>query len=325
MHKIVYICNQDLLKIGEFMWLDKRYHSLDYELKKIFDTKVIKLSVDGGFTCPTRDGTKGYGGCIFCSHTGSGEFSGDRALPIKTQMQNQIVLLREKWKDAKYIAYFQNFSNTYSDINTLKKKYDEALSFDNVVGLAIATRADCLNKDVIKLLDSYNKKTFLWLEIGLQSIHKHSESFIRRGYGLEVFDKAISDLNFFNIKTVVHLILNLPNETKNHNIETLNYLVKKQIWGIKLHMLHILKNTDLAKYYENFPFDIMDADAYISLICDLISIIPKEIVIHRLTGDGAKEDLLTPLWSKNKRYILNGINKELAKRNLTQGDKFLIS
>ncbi len=301
------------------MWLDKRYHSLDYELKKVFGTKVIKLSVDGGFTCPTRDGFKGYGGCIFCSSRGSGEFSGDRALPIKSQLKNQISLLKEKWPEAKYIVYFQNFSNTYADIKTLKEKYDEALEFDNVVGLAIATRGDCLDEDVIKLLKTYNEKTFLWVEIGLQSIHKHSEEFIRRGYGLKSFDRAISALNQNNIRTVAHLILNLPNETKKHYIETLNYLVEKQIWGIKLHMLHILKNTDLESYYKIHPFDIMDADAYISLICDLISIIPEEIVIHRLTGDGSKEDLIAPLWSANKRYILNGINKELAKRNLTQG------
>ena len=301
------------------MWLDKRYHSLDYELKKVFGTKVIKLSVDGGFTCPTRDGFKGYGGCIFCSSRGSGEFSGDRALPIKSQLKNQISLLKEKWPEAKYIVYFQNFSNTYADIKTLKEKYDEALEFDNVVGLAIATRGDCLDEDVIKLLKTYNEKTFLWVEIGLQSIHKHSEEFIRRGYGLKSFDRAISALNQNNIRTVAHLILNLPNETKKHYIETLNYLVEKQIWGIKLHMLHILKNTDLESYYKIHPFDIMEPDAYISLICDLISIIPEEIVIHRLTGDGSKEDLIVPLWSANKRYILNGINKELAKRNLTQG------
>lgn len=301
------------------MWLDKRYHSLDYEMKKKFGHKVIKLSIDGGFTCPTRDGKKDTKGCIFCSALGSGEFSSSNSLSIADQLNSQIELLRPKWPDAKYIAYFQNFTNTYAHIDTLREKYNEALSFDGIIGLAIATRADCLDDDVVELLDEFNKKTYLWVEIGLQTTKQSSELFIRRGYNLEVFDLAVKRLQNRNIKTVAHVILNLPSETKIDYVNTVNHLANQGLWGIKFHMLHILRHTDLEQYYKEHPFEIMDADTYIHLICDLISTLPEDIVIHRLTGDPPKDELIAPSWTKNKRYILNGIAKELNQRDLIQG------
>lgn len=304
------------------MWLDKRYHSLDYEMKKTFGYKVIKLPIDGGFTCPTRDGKKGTKGCIFCSSSGSGEFASDNCLSITNQLNDQVELLRAKWPDAKYIAYFQNFTNTYADIKTLREKYNEALSFDGIMGLAIATRADCLEAPVVELLDEFNKRTYLWVEIGLQSINQSSELFIRRGYNLEVFNSAIKRLQNKNIKTLAHVILNLPGETKTDYINTVNHLINKRIWGIKFHMLHILKHTDLEKYYSHNPFEIMDADTYVHLICDLISMLPEDIVIHRLTGDPPKDELIEPIWTKNKRYILNGIAKELNQRSIIQGQSY---
>lgn len=309
-------------KQGDYMWLDKRYHSLDYELKNIFAHKVIKLSIDGGFTCPTRDGSKATNGCIFCSSTGSGEHASSRCLSIKDQLKDQIELLSPKWPDAKYIAYFQNFTNTYADIKVLREKYNEALAFDGIIGIAIATRADCLDDKVVNLLDELNKRTYLWVEIGLQTTNALSEVFIRRGYDLQAFNLAIDRLHDKDIKTVAHVIINLPNETTSDYLSTINHLIDKKIWGIKIHMLHILKYTDLEIFYKDHPFDIMDADSYIHLICDLIAILPQDMVVHRLTGDPPKDLLIEPLWTKNKRYILNGITKELNLRNIIQGQYY---
>lgn len=298
---------------------NKYFYTINDFLKEKFDTKVIKLSLDGGFTCPNRDGTVGTGGCIFCSESGSGEFSGDSKLSISEQIQSQINFLSTKWQNAKYIAYFQNFTNTYAPTEYLRKIYDEALSNENVVGLAIATRPDCLSDEVIELLCEYNSKTFLWLELGLQTIHSKSTKFIRRGYDLKTFDSAMHTLNSKNIKTVAHIIVNLPNETDGEIFESIEYVCDSGIWGIKLHMLNILKNTDLACYFDKHPFYLKDADEYISLISNFLSKIPPHIVIHRLTGDGDKKSLITPRWILNKRYILNGIQKYMRENNLYQG------
>lgn len=332
----------------------KRYCSLDYELKKQFNKKVVKLSLDGGFTCPTRDGSKGYGGCIFCSGKGSGEFAGiidkdhrkygkavfqnDKyekpfsnlkqqeitkfieSLQIKEQIQSQKQLLNDKWKDVKYIAYFQNFTNTYASKGYLVQLYEKALEDKDIVGLAIATRADCIDDEILQVLHHFNKKTFLFVEIGLQSIHEDTAKFIRRGYELEEFEKAVSKLYSIGIKTVVHTIVGLPNEDRKKILQTYKYLSKMDIWGIKIAQLNILKNTDLAKYYEENPFYIMDKDEYIDIVIDIIGLLRKDIVIHRLTGDGAKQDLIEPKWILNKRYVLNGIDKKLKEKNITQGE-----
>lgn len=298
---------------------NKFFYTLNDELKANFGTKIIKLSLDGGFTCPNRDGNCGTRGCIFCSTMGSGEYAGSRALSIHEQMRSQIELLQSKWHNAKYIAYFQNFTNTYDSVERLRALYDEALCFENVVGLAIATRPDCLDDEILEMLEEYNKKTFLWVELGVQSIHKKTADFIRRGYELSVFDKAMRDLNKLQIRTVVHLILNFPNESLQDMEASLRYVCNSGIWGIKLQMLNILKHTDLAHYFEKEPFYLRSADEYIELISHLLSKIPPNIVIHRLTGDGDKNQLIAPKWVLNKRYVLNGIVRYMSTHQLYQG------
>lgn len=285
------------------------FNSISKVLKKEFGKKVIKLAIDGGFTCPNRDGTISHQGCIFCSEKGSGEFAGNRQDHIYQQMEQQVKLLSNKWKDAYYIAYFQSFTNTYDTIENLEKKYTEALSFPNVVGLAIATRADCLSDDVIALLQQFSKKTYLWVEIGLQTIHESSAKLIHRGYSLAVFEDALNRLQKANIKVVTHLILNLPNETTYDMIASVDYLIAHHVWGIKLHMLNILKNTALATYYQKHPFVMFDRETYIQLLIQILKRLPSDMVVHRITGDGKKDDLIAPKWICDKRYILNAIAK----------------
>lgn len=313
---------------------NKRYNTFNDELKRHFKQKVVKLSLDGGFTCPTRDNTKGSGGCIFCSQRGSGEFAGlfenidanadDKLEKIKldAQIKNQISLLSKKWNDVKYIAYFQNYTNTYEKPSYLNTLYQKALSVKDVVGLDIATRPDCLGDDVLEVLDYYNKKTYLIVELGLQSIHEKSEKFIRRGYDITVFEEAVEKLRKLNIQTVVHTIVGLPTEDKEDMLQTYRYLNNVDIQGVKIQQLNILKNTDLEKYYEKNKFSLMGADEYIEFVCDIIQILRDDIVIHRLTGDGAKDELIEPKWILNKRYVLNGIDKVMKQRNAHQGDRY---
>lgn len=299
------------------------YFSLNSYLKHKFECKVVKLSIDGGFNCPNRDGSIAYGGCIFCSENGSGEFAGNRILSITKQMNDQIALLETKWPNSKYIAYFQNFTNTYDSVENLRKKYDEALSFPNVVGLAIATRPDCLNEDILKLLQEYNSKTFLWVELGLQSIHEKTAEFIRRGYPLKTFDKAMESLNQKRIKTVAHLILNLPGENFEDMRNSIEYVSNHGIWGLKLQMLNVLHSTDLAKTYLSDSFYLRTADEYIELVSNLLTYLPPNVVIHRITGDGKKESLIAPKWILNKRYVLNGIQKYMRENELYQSKNYL--
>lgn len=301
------------------IWNYKRYHSLDYELKKVFGEKAIKLSINAGFTCPNRDGTVGERGCIFCSEKGSGDFAGNVDNSISKQIDEQIDYLSKKWKTSSYIAYFQSYTNTYDTVQNLEKKYLEALTCKNVKGLAIATRPDCINEDIVKLLSKFNEKTYLWVELGLQTIHENTANDIRRGYSLNVFDKAIELLDKYNIKSVVHLILGLPNESKEQMLESVKYIADKNIWGVKLHLLHVLKNTDLEKLYHETDFKILTQQEYVNLICDCIEILPENIVIHRITGDGKRSELVSPLWSLNKKQVLNDIDAELLRRNTYQG------
>ena len=301
------------------MWGDKRYHTLNYELRKEFGEKIMKLSLDGGFTCPNRDGTIGYRGCIFCGEEGSGEFAGSRILTIKEQIQQQKEFLSNKWNTDKYIAYFQNFTNTYSSYDNLREKYYEALSQEGVVGLAIATRPDCLSEEVLELLTELNEQTYLWIELGLQTIHVRTSKFIRRGYPLETYNKAIGDLRNRDIKVVTHLIFGLPNESKGDILDSVKYVANTNTWGIKFHLLYIQKGTDLYEYYLKSPFSILNREDYISLVVDGLELLPKEMVIHRLTGDGKKNLLLEPRWSLDKLRVLSGIDQELKRRNSYQG------
>lgn len=306
------------------MWGDKRYHTLNYELRKNFGQKVMKLSLDGGFTCPNRDGTIGNRGCIFCGEEGSGEFAGSRILNIKDQIEEQKRLLSKKWSTDKYIAYFQNFTNTYSTYDDLKEKYYTAISVEGVVALAVATRPDCLSEDILDLLSEINDKTYLWIELGLQTINDKSAKFIRRGYSIKIYEEAIEKLNKRNIKVVTHLIFGLPKETKEDMLDSVKYVADINTWGVKFHLLYIQKGTDLYEYYLRNPFDILNREEYISLVADGLELLPKSMVIHRLTGDGKRDLLYEPRWSLDKLRVLSGIDKELRIRNSYQGKKYNI-
>jgi len=300
-------------------WGDKRYRSFSYEMKEIFGSKIIKLSLDGGFTCPNRDGTLGSKGCIFCGEEGAGEFAARRELDIQSQIESQKEMMAKKWNSGKYISYFQNFTNTYSTYEDLKEKYNLAISAEGVVGLAIATRPDCLSEEVLDLLEEINIKTFLWIELGLQTIHDKTAKLIRRGYALECYDEAIKQLSQRNIKVVTHLIYGLPGESREDILDTVKYVANTSTWGVKLHSLYIQTGTDLHEYYKKMPFKIPTREEYISLIVDSIEYLPTNMVIHRLTGDGKRSLMVEPLWSLEKRKVLAGIDQELKRRNSHQG------
>lgn len=300
------------------VWGEKSFNNIDYYLKEKFGEKIFKVSLDGGFTCPNRDGTLSYKGCIFCSESGSGEFAGDRKNTITNQINEQIKFLG-RGEDKKYIAYFQNFTGTYGNIVYLRSVYEEAIKHPNIVGLAIATRADCLSEEVLELLSEFNEKTHLWIEIGLQTINDKTAEIINRGYKTEIFTEKMKELNKRNIKVVTHVIIGLPNENKNDVFSTIDYINEQKTWGIKLHLLYILKNTGLFEYYKSNPFEIMKKEEYISLVTEIISRLDKKIVIHRLTGDAPWKDLYEPKWSTDKRGILNGINKLLKEKKIYQG------
>lgn len=289
------------------------YLSFNKYLKDKFGQKVYKISLDGGFTCPNRDGKIDTRGCIFCSKGGSGDFAQNRDLSITEQIESGKKRVEKKIKSGKYIAYFQAFTNTYAPIEILRAKYSEAINHPDIVALSIATRPDCLGDDVIELLDEMNKIKPVFVELGLQTIHSESAKYIRRGYSLEVYNEAVKKLKSIGVNIVVHIILGLPNESEEDMLESVKYVCQSQIDGIKLQLLHIIAGTDLAKDYEKGLFKTLEFDEYVELIAKCVAIIPKNIVIHRLTGDGAKKDLIAPLWSADKKRVLNAINKALKE------------
>lgn len=289
------------------------YLSFNKYLKDKFGQKVYKISLDGGFTCPNRDGKLDTRGCIFCSKGGSGDFAQNRDLSITEQIESGKKRVEKKIKSGKYIAYFQAFTNTYAPVEILRAKYSEAINHPDIVALSIATRPDCLGDDVIELLDEMNKIKPVFVELGLQTIHSDSAKYIRRGYSLEVYNEAVKKLKNIGVNIVVHIILGLPNESEEDMLESVKYVCQSQIDGIKLQLLHIIAGTDLAKDYEKGLFKTLEFDEYVELIAKCVAIIPKNIVIHRLTGDGAKKDLIAPLWSADKKRVLNAINKALRE------------
>lgn len=289
------------------------YLSFNKYLKDKFGQKVYKISLDGGFTCPNRDGKIDTRGCIFCSRGGSGDFAQNRDLSITEQIESGKKIVEKKIKSGKYIAYFQAFTNTYAPVEILRAKYSEAINHPDIVALSIATRPDCLGDDVIELLDEMNKIKPVFVELGLQTIHSDSAKYIRRGYSLEVYNEAVKKLKNIGVNIVVHIILGLPNESEEDMLESVKYVCQSQIDGIKLQLLHIIAGTDLAKDYEKGLFKTLEFDEYVELIAKCVAIIPKNIVIHRLTGDGAKKDLIAPLWSADKKKVLNAINKALRE------------
>ena len=298
---------------------NKPYRSLNEYYREIFGRKAAKISLDGGFTCPNRDGTCGERGCLFCSACGSGDFSENAALSITEQIENGKKQTSDKWKDPAYVAYFQAFTNTYAPVEELRRKYEEALSCDGVEGISIATRSDCLPEDVLDLLAELNQKTKLWVELGLQTSDEESAKRIRRGYPLSVFEKAVHDLAERKIPVIVHVILGLPGENRETILNTIDCVNRLPVQGIKLQLLHVLSDSDLAKLYEAGNYTPLTKEEYIALVGDCIAHLREDIVIHRLTGDGDKNTLLAPLWSLRKRDVLNSLHKYLKENNIRQG------
>ena len=293
---------------------NKRYHTLNYYYKNKFNEKIIKISLNAGFSCPHLKS----GGCIYCSNLGSGEYAGNKNDDLITQF-NKGKKLMSKWH-GKYIGYFQARTNTYATLNILKEKYETILKLDDVIGLAIATRPDSISEECLEYLSELNKKTFLTVELGLQTIHEKTALLINRGHSLECFVDMVNKLREKNINVVVHIINGLPYETKEMMIETIKFLNKLDIQGIKIHMLHILKNTKLEKIYKSNPFPLLTKDQYIEIVCEQLRYLRPEIVIHRLTGDPKEKDLIEPKWTLKKIDVLNGIDKYMKKNNIFQGD-----
>lgn len=304
----------------EYINTQHRYYTLDYYLKKRFNSKVFKVALNGNFTCPNRDGTISTTGCIFCSKEGSGEFGGKRNNPLEKQFEEVKNIISLKWKDAKYIAYFQANTNTYGPIEKLRKIYYEAINLNkDIVAISIATRPDCLSEEVLNLLEEINKIKPVWIELGLQTTNEETALLINRGYKLNVFDEVVKSLRKRNIETIVHIINGLPYETKNDMLNTINHLNNLDIQGIKIHSLFILKNTPLEKLYNEKKFHVLTLDEYTDIVSSQIASLRSDIVIHRINGDAPKDDLVEPTWSLKKLVVMNEIDKKLKTNNLYQG------
>lgn len=296
-----------------------RYYSLNNYLKTKYGCKVYKLSLSSGLSCPNRDGTLSSAGCIFCSNGGSGEFASDYRLSITEQIESAKARVSKKISNGKYIAYFQSFTNTYGDTDYLRRIFTEAIRHPDIVALSIGTRPDCLPDEVLELLDELNHIKPVWIELGLQTIYESTAKYINRGYSLDVFDNAVAKLNALNIDVIVHLIIGLPFETKADMIDSVKYVCQKPISGIKLQLLHILKNTPLEKEYLLNKFKVLSLEEYTDILSACLCNIPPEIVIHRITGDGPKSLLIAPTWSADKKHVLNYINQHFNDFDIIQG------
>ena len=298
---------------------NKRYHTLDYYYKHKFGQKIMKVSLNAGFSCPHLKS----GGCIYCSNSGSGEYAGKISDSLTVQFKKGKDIMNRKWPHGKYIAYFQARTNTYAPLEELKEKYEEVLSLKDVIGISIATRPDCISLECLNYLEDLSKRTFLTIELGLQTIHEKTANLINRGHSLECFSKMVTKLRERNINVVVHIINGLPYETEEMMVETVKYLNNLDIQGIKIHMLYILKNTALEKMYQEKKFKILSQEEYIKIVCHQLQYLRQEIVIHRLTGDPKVEDLITPFWLIKKVCVLNGIDKYMVQNNIIQGQKLI--
>lgn len=306
-------------------WNGKPYRSLDYMLRERFGEKVYKVTLNGGMSCPNRDGTLGTGGCIFCSEGGSGDFAADVALSITEQIESQIEILSQKRPIQKYIAYFQAYTNTYAPVEYLRKIFTEAMSHPQIVALSVGTRPDCLGEEILDLLEELNRIKPVWIELGLQTIHEKTAQYIRRGYRLSCFEQAVENLRRRNIEVIVHTILGLPGESREDILETMRYLNKKDIQGIKLQLLHVLKGTDLAYDYLAGRFRVYEREEYLDLLIQCLENLDPEIVIHRITGDGSKDLLIAPLWASRKREVLNLLHHQMKEQNSYQGKNLKVS
>lgn len=301
---------------------NKRYHTWNYYLRNTFGEKVFKVSINAGFTCPNIDGKVSFGGCTYCSKEGSGDFAGNPKDNLIKQFDDMTQMMHKKWPNAKYIGYFQAFTNTYAPVDILKEKYETILSLDNVIGLSISTRPDCLEDDVVEYLSELNERTNLWVELGLQTIHDSTSKLINRGHDYNEFLKGLEKLKAKNIKVIVHIINGLPGEDYNMMMETAKAVANMGVDGIKIHLLHVIKDTPMEKMLQNGMLTLMNQEEYINLVCDQLEILPETMIVHRLTGDGKRDELVGPLWSLKKWEVLNAIDDELKKRNSYQGIKY---
>lgn len=304
------------------LWGEKRYYSVDYYLKQAFGEKVYRLALNGGMTCPNRDGTLGSRGCIFCSAAGSGDFAQDGCAPIPEQLAAAKGQIRNKRNCRKFIAYFQAYTNTYAPVEKLRKLFMDAIKDPDVVILSIATRPDCLSGEILKLLEGLNRIKPVWVELGLQTIHSDTSRFIRSGFTLECFHQAVLELHQRGIPSIVHVILGLPGESAAQMLETVSHVGRLPVFGIKLQLLHVLSGTDLGALYRERPFPLFTQEEYCEMVCRCLELLPPSITIHRLTGDGPKELLMAPLWSRAKRSVLNQIHQTLKEQDTWQGKYF---
>ena len=304
---------------------EKHYVTINNYLKSLYHKKVFKVALNGNFSCPNRDGTLSDSGCIFCSSKGSGDFAGEKSLTIREQFLSIVNKMKQKWPSGYYIAYFQANTNTYDSLENLKKRYNQIfdgknLLDENIKMLSIATRPDCINEEIVKYLAQINQTIPVWIELGFQTMHQHTAIVINRGYVNDTFEKAIQLLKKYQLSTIVHIINGLPGETKDDMIETVKYLNTLQINGIKIHMLHIMKETPLEKYYQNYPFHILTLEEYVDIVVTQLRYLNDKIIIHRITGDAPKDLLIQPLWTLKKFVVINEIDKLMRKEKIFQGD-----
>ncbi|EKO9287484.1 TIGR01212 family radical SAM protein [Staphylococcus pseudintermedius] len=300
----------------------KRYHTLNYHLKNKFGQKIFKVALDGGFDCPNRDGTVAHGGCTFCSAAGSGDFVGNRADAIEVQFKEIKNKMHEKWHEGQYIAYFQAFTNTHAPVAVLREKFEAALKEPGVVGLSIGTRPDCLPDDVVDYLAELNERTYLWVELGLQTIHQETSDLINRAHDMDCYYEGVAKLRRHNIKVCSHIINGLPGEDYDMMIETAKAVAQMDVQGIKIHLLHLLKGTPMMKQYDKGLLEFMTKEQYIQLVCDQLEQLPPEMIVHRITGDGPIDLMVGPMWSVNKWEVLNEIDAELERRGTVQGASY---
>lgn len=301
------------------LWREKRFHTWNYEMHEQFQDKVFKVMLDAGFTCPNRDGSIAKGGCTFCSARGSGDFAGRRRDDLVTQFNTIRDRQHLKWPNAKYIGYFQAYTNTYAPVEELREYYEVILQQPGVVGLSIATRPDCLPDDVLDYLEELNERTYLWLEMGLQTVHESTSELINRAHDTECYLEAVEKLRKRNIRVCAHIIYGLPQESHEMMLETGRTVSQMDVQGIKIHLLHLMRKTPMVKQYEAGLLRFLEQDEYVKLIVDTLEFLPPEMIVHRLTGDAPRDLLIGPTWSLNKWEVLNAIDAELKNRDTWQG------
>lgn len=304
------------------LWGDKRFHTWNYEMREQFGTKVFKVMLDAGFTCPNRDGSIAIGGCTFCSARGSGDFAGLRRDDLVTQFNKIRDRQHLKWPEAKYIGYFQAYTNTYAPVDRLRECYEVILEQPGVVGLSIATRPDCLPDDVVEYLAELNERTYLWVEMGLQTVHDETSRLINRAHDTQCFLDGVDKLRKHGIRTCAHIIYGLPGETHEMMMDSARAVARMDVQGIKIHLLHLMRKTPMVKQYEAGLLRFLEQDEYIKLVVDSLEFLPPEMIVHRLTGDAPRDLLIGPMWSMKKWEVLNGIDAELKARNTWQGKKW---